>query len=312
MPKTPTPTQGSDKPYNPNSIFDAITSFGSQSVPVGGTASPYQQPGAGTNLVNALANYANQAMSNMPTGGAVSPYQQYKPPTMPAFAQVTEDDKSMDDFAARNNVPLEQVTTANNTKSLPPKGTYMQLVNQGVPPSIASTIAGGGITGLPGQTAKTNPNVMNRGGEGLHRLTLQANQIMQQWKTTGVDPVSIPSAVIGFIKNANGEPLTIQAALQMGYVMNENGILVKSGTPGAPGATSANNWETNPALNIVTWNRNAKNPKSRFQTTEKWAANAYRRKMGKGKNQRPGTAAPVGPTSTEGPSSVLDIHLGSG
>lgn len=276
-------------------------------IPTGGTASPYQQPGAGANLLTALGNYSNQAMANMPTGGAASPYQTTAPISAPAFAQVSDEDTSMEDFAARHNVPLAQVASLNNTKSLPPKGSYLQLINQGVPPSVANQIAGGSAPGL-----KSNRMNEGRGDPSARRLQTQATQIMTQWQTTGQDPVSIPSAVLGFIRNANGEPLTIQMALGMGYVMNENGILVKQGTPGAPGATSGNSWENNPALHIVTWNRNAKNYKSRFRTTERWAANAYRRKMGKGKNQRPAAGAPVGPTSTEGPSSVLDIHLGSG
>lgn len=47
---------------------------------------------------------------------------------------------------------------------------------------------------------------------------------------------------------------------------------------------SDNNWMTNPALHSYTWNRNAKNRKSTFQTNLKWAQNAWRRKRRQAKD----------------------------
>lgn len=291
MPKGIIPSQGSSATYKEPNFFQKLVGYDPNTGI--GPNNPDVQNNV-NNLVNPIVDTFNKAVGKTPFN---SP---------PAYAQVSGEDTGMDDFAARHGADLQTVVNLNGTKTLPPKGSYLQLINQGVPPSVAASISGGGLPGANANRPATMTS-QGRGGEGIFRLRTQANQIMQQWKTTGVDPVSIPSAVLGLIKNANGEPLTIQKALEMGYVMNENGILVKQGTPGAPGPQSGNNWETNPALHVVTWNRNAKNWKSRFKTTEKWAANAMRRKRRGG-----GDARPAGQTAREGPSSILDIHLGSG
>jgi hypothetical protein len=240
----------------------------------------------------------NEGLKDIPVGGTPSPFQP------PQFYQVKDTDKGMDDIAQRYGLPLDQVVDLNRSKTLPPKGSYIQLINQGVPASVASQIAGGGY-----QPATTSTRPMGRGNESYHRLYVQAQQIKNQI-LAGQDPLQIPSAVVGLIKKADGTPLTIQDLIKEGYTMNDQGILVKSGTPAQP--QSDNNWQTNPALNIVTWNRNAKNKKNTFKTTEKWARNAMRRKMGKGKNKPAQPAQPAAPSTREGPQTILDLHLGSG
>lgn len=54
--------------------------------------------------------------------------------------------------------------------------------------------------------------------------------------------------------------------------------------PGQP--QTGNSWQTNPALYQLTWNKNAKNRKSTFNTSLRWAENAWRRKAGRGKNRK--------------------------
>jgi hypothetical protein len=95
--------------------------------------------------------------------------------------------------------------------------------------------------------------------------------------------------------------------LQAGYVL-KNGNWVKGTGPGG-GPVSDNNWETNDALHLITMNRNAKNRRNRFQTTLKWAKNAWKRKKLAAKGH--GRTEPAAEIRMDTPSTTLDLILGS-
>lgn len=292
---------------------------------------------------------AQQQLANIPVGGTPSPYQNYH--------QVTENDKSLSDVAARYNLPLNQLAEVNKSKTLPPKGSYIQLPRPGfaaqgqVPgfgePDYFQRIRDEYLNGVYGAGQTT---ASGRGGEEVHRLTVQANQIIQQI-ASGQYPAAIPSAVVGFIRDDNGDPLTIQDLIAEGYVMNKEGVLVRGGAgavntlggklPGpsaeymntkayglgltAEGNLNMNALRYDPSTKkFVSIGRLIAQGKLNLKTGRfnKRGNRQYRRKRqnrgaggGRGGGGGPSTVEtnlPVQPTTTEGPQTILDLHLGSG
>ena len=122
-----TPTRGNKTPW------DTIRNSVNQAYNI--TANAFRDLGnmfAKTPEIKAI----NEGLKNIPVGGTPSPFQP------PQFYQVKDTDKGMDDIAQRYGLPLDQVVDLNRSKTLPPKGSYIQLINQGVPPSVAQSIAG--------------------------------------------------------------------------------------------------------------------------------------------------------------------------
>ena len=157
---------------------------------------------------------------------------------------------------------------------------------------------------------------------GDRNIEMQNDMIrVYQLKTTmqnAKDPSQMPKT----ISNADAARMGFPPAqmIQAGYVM-KNGNWILSGGAGGTGSgswtspttgntyQSANNWETNPALHMVVFNRNAKNKNSKFVTTEKWAQNAYRRKKRAAKGI--GVTQPGNDIRADTPSTTLDLVLGT-
>lgn len=276
----------------------------------------------------------NQQLASIPVGGQQSPI----------YYQIKSNDKSLDDIALRHGVSLNQVVNLNNTKTLPPKGSYIQIM-----PSMSSLIN----QGIPASTAAQIVNSQNKNNNGgyqdyaqRHPEISQAAQIKNQI-ASGQLPTTIPLAALPYITNASGQSLTIQQAQQAGYVL-KNGQLVHSGSPAATGAPTASSNPTPHRVqdfasysDFVQANKDFLNSKRYDPTTKKYVSvgklikqgkldlkngrfyprgNAPHRPKGKGgghhrggghSNPAPVTTVPV-ETTTEGPQTILDLHLGSG
>jgi hypothetical protein len=247
----------------------------------------------------------------------------------------------MDDIALRHGVSLNQLVNLNSTKTLPPKGSYLQitpsmssLINQGIPASAAA------------QIVNSRPKTNTGGGRGddfygRHSNEIKtASQVMQQL-ASGQMPNTIPLGALPFIKNKNGQPLTTQTAIQMGYVLNSNGVLVNRNSPAAATAGAGGgiqppsadfmatqayriNYVDNqiPFLNQLRYDPQTKKykPIKWFLKTGKLDIRTGRAKKGNIHKHRGSgrsyTPAPVTTvptiTTTEGPQTILDLHLGSG
>jgi hypothetical protein len=154
-----------------------------------------------------------------------TPQAQFSPQSN--FYQVTAQDTDMSAVAAKNNLPLQQLVDANQSKELPPEGSYIQLGTQQFPGTP------------PTSSAATNKYLQEgRGDPAAQNLRNQASQITTQL-AAGQLPNSIPSAVVGFMRDKNGQRITIQELIAEGYVMNAQGVLVLAGGPGSPGGGHA-------------------------------------------------------------------------
>ncbi len=260
-----------------------------------------------------------------------------------SYYQITHNDKSLQQVADKNGVSLEDMIAINKTKTLPPPGSYVQLHNQAdqYGPTGYSVATGYTSNSMQHQQAVNE----GRGDPSAQRLRNQASQIMTQL-ANGQAPDQIPSAALGFITNAKGQPLTIQMAQQMGYVMNNQGILVKNGAgvtgsqmiqtsigTGSADFMNTGFMQKNLEKNIdfvhqLRWDPQKKKYVQIGQLIKEGKLDV---KTGKfyphGRNKNHGgpkggyaagggggsrsTTAPVA-TNAEGPQTVLDVHLGSG
>jgi hypothetical protein len=172
-----------------------------------------------------------------------------------------------------------------------PRQTPAQaLIAAGVPPSVVATV-------LANTSDYFDPK--NEARADLLKRRLQ----------TATDPSQLPQLILA--SDAAHAGFSPAQMLQAGYVLRNREWVFSgaaSGT-GTGGPSSGNNWQTNDSLHLITFNRNAKNKRSRFQTTLKWAKNAWKRKKLAAKGHvRTQPAAEIRPDS---PSTTLDLILGS-
>lgn len=318
MPKGTIPTKPKENvPYGLEPVVSSVKSAYAASV------SAFKQAG----------NFISDVFKNSPSPTFTN--QQFGPKT-PPFHQVKEGD-TMDGVASQYGVPLNQLTELNQSKTLPPKGSYIQLtprqqalMNQGVPPSVLAQIA------QSPNRPFTMPGQPNRGDPAAQNLRNQANAIMQQI-ASGQPPNQIPAGLLGFIKDKNGQPLTLQTALQLGYVMNAQGILVNSGGPGglkgpSPEFAATAGYQANmnkDFVNQITYINGKRMTVGQalqrglldIKTGRRFNSPMKRNKQGKlvSANRGGGGAPAPAPVtnipmaqSTETPQTILDIHLGSG
>ena len=244
---------------------------------------------------------------------------------------------TFESIAQKNNMDPAQIQQANNGMLVPPprgsminlpydpamrgrgyeNGMYDPRQGRGYqPPTIAQ----------PATTSLTYDrfgNPVNGGNPGATNLaggrgSYDATRNMMAQIQNGIVPGAVPSSMLA----ALGE--TPASMLANGFTFNEatgtwtnsNGAAPTGANSAAGGATpqSGNNWQTNDALRMITFNRNARNPQSSFTTNLKWAKNAWRRKAGKGKNRPPEqtVAADTGGVAGGTPGTVLELRLGSG
>jgi hypothetical protein len=297
------------------------------------------------NSVNQAYNIVGDAFKDLGKGlartpevraiqGVSSTTSQYVPPGLAQqqYYQVKKNDKDIMDVSNKTGVPAQQIVDINKTKTLPPAGSYIQLVNQGVPPSVASQIAR--------SVSPANTSAANRGDPAAQNLRNQANQITQQL-AAGQLPDSIPSAVVGFIRDNQGKPLTLQDLVAEGYTMNAQGVMVRNAAgqvTTSVGSGSAEFMNTGFMRNYAAKGVDFLNQKRYYKgkyvkigdlirrgildvkTGRVYDSPKKRNKKGKlvdkkpaKKAQAPAPApAPAQPTNTEGPTTILDIHLGSG
>jgi hypothetical protein len=168
--------------------------------------------------------------------------------------------------------------------------------NTGRPPGVAGPVGpGANHPAYPQpQYTPSNYNVDQR-GRGFGQPIINRGQVPDnvgtadffKWETSAVQsklesgefPVSMSSAA--------AQSMGIDPS-QHGYTM-QNGQWVLTGSPAQAepaGPSTDNNWQTNPSLYQFTFNKYAKNRKSRFDTNLKWAQNAWRRKKLQAKGVR--------------------------
>lgn len=269
--------------------FDPFAPLSQAGNIIGGAFTSLGQMLSQTPEIKGLAGFLNAHPA--PIGGNPSPYQPQP------FYQVKASDTSMADIAARHNLPLQYLTDLNKAKTLPPKGSYIQLAPQ--PGSLNATLGmNANANPFAGNRQVALPDREGRGDPAAQALRNQAQTIMRQL-ASGMPPAQIPAAALGFIKNANGEPLTIQTAMQMGYTMNAQGVLVNPAAAGGGGGGEG---------------KTVYYSKSRGWVTPEVARLLNRKRRRRQYEGRQDVLAPVPelPATTEGPQTILDIHLGSG
>lgn len=235
----------------------------------------------------------------------------------PEFYQVQATDQSMSQVAENLGVPVSQLVQANNAKTLPPKGSYIRLtpeeqrmVSQGFPLSAVQALR------------DRNQSAADRGDPAAQNLRNQATTISQQL-SAGQLPESVPSAVVGFLRDAQGKPLTLQDFYAEGYTMNSAGVLVRNAAPSPNNADFRNTQAYLANLNVPFLQQKRYDPK-----TKKYVKIGDLIRQGKldirtgrfnpnGRSNRRTSAPaqapqPIERTTTEAPTTVLDIHLGSG
>lgn len=220
---------------------------------------------------------------------------------------------TFESIASANSLSVPDLQSANGGMVVPPpKGSYINLPAAPTPNNYNVDMRGRGYTP---QTQFPGSFVSPSGALNVTQLSAS----IQQQVAGGQMPATV-SFYTPIINPTTGKPVTDQEMISNGYTydnIRKEWRLAGSAAPGgttAPsgnGPQSGNNWMTNPALHIVTWNKNAKNKHSTFQTTEKWARNAMKRKKRAGGG--PQQVAEVVPGNAGGtPSTVLNLHLGGG
>jgi hypothetical protein len=195
-----------------------------------------------------------------------------------------------------------------------------------IPPGVAAAVSG--LPQLPmstGQSSNQAPVVQqpygppkpvwNSAMTGDQDMASQNDAIriynLQTTMQSATDPSQMPSTV----SNADAARLGYSPAQmkQAGYVMRGDGNWVNANSAGGGGGgalQSGNNWQTNDALHIITFNRNAKNKHSKFETNLKWAKNAWKRQKRRAKGEGARTE-PANFIRGDTPSTTLDLILGS-
>lgn len=195
------------------------------------------------------------------------------------------------------NVPYQAYNLPNQGYTTPfTPQTVAAVQNQYAPPKTTPRPATG-VAGLAQQIRGKQDSLFNPlVGGGQSQPGGPANAERQVWEN------EIEGAL-----NSGTPPAILSpfAAQSLGIDPQKNGYIMQGGqwvynaayaqaqaaggttpstTPGGEGGGQQQNID--PRNISYTWNKYAKNPKSRFQTNLKWAQNAMRRKAGKGKNQQ--------------------------
>ena len=305
---------------------------------------PYKDPKEPKDPIGSIGAAAQATATPNPTPNIFATTPQF--PTTPQaqftpqsnFYQVTAQDTDMSAVAAKNNLPLQQLVDANQSKTLPPEGSYIQLARPGFdsgPQNAANTYAQLGTQGFNygGGFPKGLPEE-GRGDPAAQNLRNQASALQTQISNEQL-PNSIPASVVGFLKNKFGQPATIKDLLAEGYVMNAQGVFVLSGSPGGglqgPSAEYAATagYQANkdkPFMRQTTYvngKRMTVGDAVRrglldLKTGRRYSQPMKRNKKGKlVAAERPQQAAPVtapieSQVTSETYQTILDIHLGSG
>jgi hypothetical protein len=264
-----------------------------------GFYTPPQQNNIFSSLVNNVKNMFKAPKQRAPYPGAGP-----QAPGVPNFYQVKEDDNSLDNVANNLNIPLPQLVAANNgIKSLPPKGSYIQtqpeqLVNQGMPPSVAEGLAQKGAV----STTPTNSFVTGAGTVNLTEL----NATIQQQVASGSLPQQV-SFYTPILNPSTGQPVTDAEMQANGYAYDNLSKSWKLGTsnngtqPGTP--APQNGPDPYSEVKSVFFS------KSRGYVTPEVAALLLKKRRSK---QGGGGPAKLADNAGGGPTSVLNTQLGSG
>lgn len=188
-----------------------------------------------------------------------------------------------------------------------------------VPPPSPSPV----VPGVPAHAQPIQGNYLSNLNSptsslrGPHTVTPQ-NAVrlafLKQNLANATDPSQFPPTLSASDVGLMG--YTPAQMIQAGYQLS-NGNWVLPGAAGAPGTTTSpqpttnNNWMTNPSLHLIQFNKNAKNKKSTFVTTEKWARNAWQRKRGRGGHAVEIAPEPAAEVRADTPSTTLDLVLGT-
>ena len=175
------------------------------------------------------------------------------------------------------------------------KPTVQQLINQGVPPSVAAQMAGSQTTGTPAFQTGTGANSFTSGANvNLGELTFN----MQNQIANGIAPKNVPGQLL------NSLGATPESMAANGYVLNPANNTWQLG--GAGGATNNDNDKPDPYSEV----RSVYYSKSRGYVTPEVAALLNKKK-------RMRADAPKGPTTFATnaggtPVNTLDVRVRSG
>lgn len=256
---------------------------------------------------------APTAPTPQPTAPSFTPSygQNFGATPAPQYYQVKRDD-TFDSIGEQFGLPASRLQEANGVVP-PPKGSFIEIprlvqqqsqayANQGQM-GMQSYLAG--EKNLPVMRTATGPNSFTNSLGGVNTAELVSN-IMNSPTT----PSTIPGAVLNQL-TIGGMPATPQLMIQNGYTFNQaTGSWVQgNGAPGGNNAGGGGEQITDPSK-IRTFFHEAGG--GGFETTLKWARNAYKRQRRRGiagsPQKKEGKTGNTGNAITN----TLDIHLGSG
>lgn len=239
---------------------------------------------------------ANPSITSISPGQFINRPLQQTSPVLSNSSMTGVEEIQTGSFLGGNNL-APTVNTGYYQRTPDPQSLYRAYL-----PSGYGTMTPSGQGGVPDPNGAVSPGGANRGPSPI---VIQAYQLKNTLANI-TDPSQLPPSLDPSLVAAAG--YTPAKMLEAGYSL-QNGKWVRSAS-GVPGAQTNNNWETNDALRLITWKRNAKNKRNRFQTTLKWAKNAWKRKKlaakGHGRTE-PG----VVDIRMDTPSTTLDLILGS-
>jgi hypothetical protein len=253
------------------------------------------------------------AYTNTPT---IDPYKdlyESAQPT-PTSYQIKEND-TFASIGAQLGLDEKQIQDSSKMLVPPPKGSFISLprpgfsatpqlnsqrrnlINQGVPASVAAQIAGGGSPSTmpqPGAVSGGANSFTSGINVNLSEMTLNyQNQIIN-----GVAPKAIPTQVLPSLG------ATPQSMAQAGYVLNsQNGMWELGGTGGA---APTNQPDPNSQVRSVFYSR------SRGYVTPEVARLLDRKKRRRQEEQKLMVAGPGATNAGATPVNVLEVQLGSG
>ena len=239
---------------------------------------------------------ANPSITSISPGQFINRPLQQTSPALSNTSMTGVEEIQTGSFLGGNNL-APTVNTGYYQRTPDPQSLYRAYL-----PSGFGTMTPSGQSGVPGPAGGAGMGA----DRGPSPIVIQAYQLKNTLANV-TDPSQLPPSLDPTLVAAAG--YTPAKMLEAGYVL-QSGKWVRAGANGMAPPQTNNNWETNDALRLITFNRNAKNRRSRFQTTLKWAKNAWKRKKLAAKGHTRTEPATVD-IRMDTPSTTLDLILGS-
>lgn len=246
-------------------------------------------------------------------GNAIKKAATPKQPSPEPFYQIKPTDTSLADVSTQVGVPLPQLVAYNqNSKTIPPVGSYISLTPTGNVPSYVqagnNTYPTGSFLSGSGAANQNTQQTQTPGGYLTNSFTNQAGQvntaeIVNSIMTSPTMPSSIPDAVLSQL-SINGQPVTPQTMTQMGFTRDPNtGIWNQPGAGTQTQQATAKPWEQIVNYNgrlIPAWEAQLREKRANRKARERQMAALAASRLVEGAN--------AGDTE----STTLELRLGSG